>query len=235
METRIPSRAGLPKGEVLVDRRREREYSLVVGRVLFGMLLWLVIAGPGLAEEAGWVASIVGRAEVLRAGQWQPVKLGQALLPGEVVRTAAGSRVAVQLLDKSQLKINANSQLELKQVAPPVRKVGMEVLQTLLRLFSGEVWVRSYVEPFKIETKAATATIRGTELNLAIEPAETTRLTVVEGVVEFRNPQGSVLVAAKEQAIAKPGEAPRKTVLLNPLDAVQWSLYYPPLIDYRQV
>jgi ferric-dicitrate binding protein FerR (iron transport regulator) len=44
----------------------------------------------------------------------QPVKLGQALLPGEVVRTGAGSRVAIQLLDKSQLKINANSHLELK-------------------------------------------------------------------------------------------------------------------------
>src|ERR687896_2285525 len=235
METRIPSRAGLPKGEVLVDRRREREYSLVVGRVLFGMLLWLVIAGPGLAEEAGWVASIVGRVEVLRAGQWQPASVGQALLPGEVVRTRAGSRVAIQLLDKSQLKVNANSHLELKQVAPPVRKVGMEVLRTLLRLLSGEVWVRSYVEPVEIETKAVTATIRGTELNLAIEPAEATRLTVIEGVVEFRNPQGSVFVAAKEQAIAKPGEAPRKVVIINPRDAVQWALYYPPLIDYRQV
>ena len=72
-------------------------------------------------------------------------------------------------------------------------------------------------------------------MNLAIEPAEATRLTVVEGVVEFRNPQGSVLVAAKEQAIAKPGEAPRKVVIINPRDAVQWALYYPPLTDYRQV
>src|ERR671914_2829835 len=153
----------------------------LVGRVLFGMLLWLVIAGPVLAEEAGRVVSIVGRVEVLRAGQWQPVKLGEALSPGEVVRTRAGSRAAIQLLDKSQLKVNANSHLELKQVAPPVRKVGMEVLQTLLRLFSGEVWVRSYAEPFEIKAKAVTATVRGTELNLAIEPAGGTRPTRVEG------------------------------------------------------
>jgi tetratricopeptide (TPR) repeat protein len=232
MEARVPSRASLLEEEGLVDRRRV--YSLLLGRVLFGMLLWLVIAGPVLAEEAGWVVSLVGRAEVLRAGQWQPVRLGEVLSPGEVVRTGAGSRVAVQLLDKSQLKINANSHLELKQVAPPVRKVGMEVLQTLLRLLSGEIWIRSYVEPFEIETWAATTTVRGTELNLAIEPAEATRLTVLEGVVEFRNPQGSVFVAAKEQAVAKPGEAPRKVVIINPRDAVQWALYYPPLIDYRQ-
>jgi hypothetical protein len=190
MEARIPSRVSLSKGEVLVDRRGR--YSLVVGRVLFGMLLWLAIAGPVLAEEAGRVVSLVGRAEVLWAGQWQPVKLGEALSPGEVVRTGAGSRVAIQLLDKSQLKVNANSHLELKQVAPPVRKAAMGVMQTLLRLLSGEVWVRSYVEPFEIETRAVTATIRGTELNLAIEPAEATRLTVLEGMVEFRNPQGVV-------------------------------------------
>src|SRR5918998_4796357 len=145
MEARIPSRASLLEEEGLVDRRRG--YSLLLGRVLFGMLLWLVIAGPVLAEEAGRVVSIVGRAEVLRAGQWQPVKLGEALSPGEVMRTRTGSRVAIQLLDKSQLKINANSQLELKQVAPPVRKVGMEVLQTLLRLFSGEVGARCPSHP----------------------------------------------------------------------------------------
>jgi tetratricopeptide (TPR) repeat protein len=205
------------------------------GRIFLGLIFLLMAACPALAQEVGKIMSIIGTAEMLRKEQWQSISLHEALQPGDVVRTGPGSRVAVLLADGSQLKINANSHLELKQVAPPVRKVGMEVLQTLLRLFSGEVWVRSYAEPFEIETKAITATIRGTELNLAIEPAEATRLTVVEGVVEFRNPQGSVLVAAKEQAIAKPGEAPRKVVIINPRDAVQWALYYPPLIDYRQV
>ena len=73
----------------------------------------------------------------------------------------------------------------------------------------------------------ATATIRGTEFTLAVGPGDSARLAVLNGLVEFSNPQGSVLVAANEQATVKLGEAPRKTVLLNPLDAVQWSLYYP--------
>jgi tetratricopeptide (TPR) repeat protein len=205
------------------------------GRIFFGLIFLLVAACPALAQEAGKIMSIVGTAEVLRQERWQAVSLYEVLQAGEAVRTGPGSRMAVLLADGSQIKVNANSHLELKQVAPPVRKVGMEVLRTLLRLFSGEIWIRSYVEPVEIETLAATSTIRGTELNLAIEPAEATRLTVVEGVVEFRNPQGSVFVAAKEQAIAKPGEAPRKVIIIDPRDAVQWALYYPPLIDYRQV
>ncbi len=179
--------------------------------------------------------SIVGTAEVLRQERWQSVSLHEALQPGDVVRTGPGSRLAVLLADGSQLKVNAESRLALKQVASPTRHVAREMMSSLLRLFSGEIWVRSLGEPLEIKTKAVTSTIRGTELNLAIEPADATRLTVVEGVVEFRNPQGSVLVAAKEQAIAKPGETPRKVVIINPRDAVQWTLYYPPLIDYRQV
>src|ERR671915_1742041 len=205
------------------------------GRIFFGLIFFLVIACPALAQEVGKIISMVGTAEVLRQERWQSVSLHEALLPGDVVRTGPGSRLAVLLADGSQLKVNANSQLLLKQVASPTRHVAMRLMQSLLRLFRGEIWIRSLAEPLEIETFAAVATIRGTELNLAVEPVEAARLTVVEGVVEFRNPQGSVLVAAKEQAIAKPGEAPRKVVIINPRDAVQWALYYPPLIDYRQV
>src|SRR5918992_703585 len=205
------------------------------GRIFFGLIFFLVIACPALAQEVGKIMSIVGTAEVLRQERWQAVSLHEALLPGDIVRTGPGSRVAVLLADGSQIKVNANSQLLLKQVALPTRHVAMEMMHSLLRLFSGEIWVRNLGEPLEIETKAVTTTVRGTELNLAIEPVEATRLTVLEGVVEFRNPQGSVFVAAKEQAIVKPGEAPRKVVIINPRDAVQWALYYPPLIDYRQV
>jgi tetratricopeptide (TPR) repeat protein len=141
--------------------------------------------------------------------------------------------MAVLLADGSQIKVNANSRLVLKQVALPTRRVAMRLMQSLLRLFSGEIWVRSLAEPLEIETLAATATIRGTELNLAIESTDTAHLAVMEGIVEFHNPEGSVRVGAQEQARARVGEAPRKTVLLNPLDAVQWSLYYPGIVSYR--
>ena len=118
---------------------------------------------------------------MLRAGQWQPVSMGGALSPGEVVRTGPGSRVAIQLANESQLKVNANSQFVLKQVAPSTKRVAMGLMQTLLHLFSGEIWVRSLGQPLEIKTLSATATIRGTELNLAIEAMDRARLAVVGG------------------------------------------------------
>jgi tetratricopeptide (TPR) repeat protein len=200
------------------------------------MIVLLLPARSTTAQEEGTIASIVGEAEVFRAGQWQPAKLRQSLLPGDVVKTGPGSRVAILLGDESQIKVNANSTLEIKQVGPPPGRpipVAFRLLQTILNLLSGEIWIRSRVEPFEIQTPAATATIRGTEMNLSIAPADAARLAVLEGAVEFRNPQGSVLVAAGEQATAKVGEAPRKTVLVNPLDAVQWSFYYPGIVSFR--
>jgi len=195
------------------------------------LLLVLLPVCPALAQQAGQVVSALGAVEVLRAGRWQPVGTGESLAEGEAVRTGVGSRAAVLLASGTQIKLNARSQLELKQIAPQPEggfiSTAAQALQSILRVLGGEVWVRNSGEPLEVQTVPATATIRGTEFNLTVGPGDAARLAVVNGLVEFSNPQGSVLVAANEQAEAKLGEAPRKTVLLNPLDAVQWSLYYP--------
>src|SRR5262249_1977612 len=74
-----------------------------------------------------------------------------------------------------------------------------------------------------------------TEINLRIGGAGETVLTVVEGSAEFSNPQGSILVNAGEEGTALPGQAPTKRVILNPEDAVQWALYYPARVAYREM
>jgi tetratricopeptide (TPR) repeat protein len=56
---------------------------------------------------------------------------------------------------------------------------------------------------------------------------------MVEGLVKYYNDYGSVALKAGERGIARIGEAPTKTIILNPEDAVQWSLYYPGIISFR--
>ncbi len=200
------------------------------------VLLWMTLGLPRLAwaAEAGEIVSVLGQAEVLREGRWQAAAPGDVLAVGETVKTAADSRLALQLANGSQIKLNANSQLELKQLTPRdgLAPTADAPPHNLLRLLGGEAWVRSTAIPLEIQTTIVIATIRGTEFNLAVA-GEAARLAVVAGEVEFHNPQGRVWVGAREQATARRGEAPRKTVLLDPLDAVQWSLYYPGLVSYR--
>jgi tetratricopeptide (TPR) repeat protein len=212
------------------NRPVERFYRGGLIRLYLLLVLFLLPVCPTVAQEAGEIISVLGTAEVWRNGRWQPAGAGESLIPGEAVRTGEGSRVAILLANGAQLKLNANSRLELKQVGPPAEGLApaaARMVQSILRVLGGEIWVRNGGEPLEIQTVPATASIRGTEFNLAVGPGDTARLAVLGGLVEFSNPRGSVLVAANEQAAVKLGEAPRKTVLLDPLDAVQWSLYYP--------
>ena len=85
-------------------------------------LLLLALALPfnaALAQETGQIVSVLGTVEVLRERRWQALATGATLSAGETVRTGEGSRAAIQLSNGSQIKINANSRLEFRQIAPP--------------------------------------------------------------------------------------------------------------------
>src|SRR5574337_247642 len=205
--------------------------------ILFCSIFLLLLSNcPAMAQEAGRIVTAVGNVEVFRAQQWQPVGLRYVLSPGDVVRTGPGSRAAILLSDEVQIKLNANSTLEVTEVMPPPGKAVRAAagpLQTILNLLKGEIWSRSRGRPLQIRTPAATATIRGTELDIATGPSDESRPAMPDGAVEFRNPQGGVVVKAGEQATARVGEPPTKAILLKPLDAVQWSLYYPGIVNRR--
>ncbi|PWB48987.1 MAG: hypothetical protein C3F12_00365 [Candidatus Methylomirabilota bacterium] len=199
-------------------------------------VLLLLSICSAMAEEAGRIVSVGGSVEVFRAQHWQPIGLRHILVPGDVVRTGPKSRAAILLSDESLIKVNANSTLEITAVMPPPGKparAAVGPVQTILNLLKGEVWSSSHGRPFQIRTPAATATIRGTEFDLAIGLANESHLAVLDGAVEFRNPQGAVVVRAGEEATARVGERPSKTLLLKPIDAVQWSLYYPGIVSVR--
>ena len=78
------------------------------------------------------------------------------------------------------------------------------------------------------------ATVEGTEFVLRVGETET-ELIVFEGRVRFENAAGGLVVASREAALARAGEAPVRRVLVKPREAVEWALYYPPLIDLQRI
>ena len=144
----------------------------------------LIAAAPVSAQMAGEMVSVLGKAEVMRDGQWQELNAGETLKAGEVVQTGEGSRIAIQFADGPQIKLNANSRLELKGMGA-LTPVSTSVTQTILRLISGEIHAKSDGRSLlEVQTLPATAVIRGTEFNLAVERADGARLAVLEGLVE---------------------------------------------------
>ncbi len=186
-----------------------------------------------VAQEQGKIVALNGRVDHTRAAQeqWRPALVFQPLLIAERVRTLESSRASILFIDETQVKLNAGAVLTVREV----RRGGGA--GTSLELERGEGWFRTKNprSGLTIQTAAAAAAVRGTEINVRIGPGGETILTVVEGTAEFSNAQGSILVNAGEEGTAVPGQAPLKRVILNPEDAVQWALYYPAQAAWRDL
>ena len=80
-----------------------------------------------------------------------------------------------------------------------------------------------------VTTPYLNATIEGTEFLMQVT-GQRSILTVYEGVVVASNDNGSARVGSGDAVAAEPGQAPKPYLVVRPRDAVQWAMYYPPIL-----
>lgn len=163
------------------------------------------------------------------------------LYPRWSLRTGNDGWAAILMADESMIQLHRNSFLFFKSInrnagwlkAKPVSASGNT--GSFYKLNAGEMWLRNKNERvnINIETPTVSAGIRGTEINIRIEESGTVLISIIEGYVEASNRYGRIRAGTSELIIAQPGAAPVKRMLLTPEDAVQWTIYIPPLFDYR--
>jgi tetratricopeptide (TPR) repeat protein len=83
-----------------------------------------------------------------------------------------------------------------------------------------------------VKTPFTVAGVRGTEFFVGVEQ-DRTLLTIFEGSVAADSPAGSLVLASGQSAVAERGKAPVAQVVARPRDAVQWALYYPPVVYFH--
>ena len=71
--------------------------------------------------------------------------------------------------------------------------------------------------------------MRGTEFYIRVEETRSL-LSVFEGSVLAENAAGSLVLTSGQSALAEANMAPVLRVVARPRDAVQWALYYPPVM-----
>jgi len=203
--------------------------------VLLGMAVGLpmnVAAAPTECQEwAAKIVSIEGRVESLRAGDtnWQAVKLNDTYCPNDRVRTLENSRAAIQLQNETILRLDQNT---------VVRFAGRDPQSpTLLELIRGSAFFLSrFPRTLTIETPFVNAASGGTEFHIEVNEADqTTTVTVIEGSMNVTNETGSTVVTGGQAAITKSGQAPVLRVVVRARDAIQWALYYPPVLSLRDL
>ena len=173
------------------------------------------------------ISGIEGKAEVLRSGaqSWDPGYTNQMLLTGDRVRTRENSRVTLLLSDQSVVRIGPLSEFSIETTPAAGTTATFSLWRGLLYFFH-----RDKPAHLRVITRTAAAAIEGTEFNLSIDEEGNTVVTVVDGRVRLSNEVSDVALTDGEQGVARPGQAPTKTAVINAINVIQWALYYPAIL-----
>jgi len=186
-----------------------------------------VPARAGACETwAAKAVSVQGIVEARPAGaaRWTTVKLDNTLCPGDMVRVKANGRASLVLSNDTILRLDQNTTVTFSVITQD-EPSQLDVLDGIAHFISR---VR---QSFKVITPFVNAAVEGTEFVVAARTDES-QITVFEGRVLARNPQGQIRLSSGQSAVARAGQAPVMRALVRPRDAVQWALYYPPILDY---
>jgi hypothetical protein len=148
--------------------------------------------------------------------------LDEWLCVGDRLRVGANSRAGLTLRDETLLRLNEHTIITIN--APNENGAAF-----VLELLRGVVHIISRITgSFQVSTPYVNALIEGTEFAMSVGDLATD-IVVFEGIVVASNSAGSIELAANQSGRAIKDQAPIRTVLANPRDAVVWTLYYPPL------
>jgi len=200
---------------------RKRSYLPGALFLLIASMATLALAGIASAAPVATVQAASGTLSVKRSGTTAlaALRVRSNLNIGDLVGTGANSKATLLFTNGSQLRMNANSAVEI--TAPS--NVGRGKT-SLFRAISGEVWAR--LRPGQAaQTRSAIAGVRGTEFILQIAADDTTTLTVIDGAVEFFNPFGEVVVGQSQQSVARVGSAPTAPLTIENAGLIlEWTL-----------
>jgi tetratricopeptide (TPR) repeat protein/opacity protein-like surface antigen len=208
-----------------------RLVRIIVNGVLFSMMLAGAAAAEPCETVVGRLATVEGQVEVQRTGSpnWQAGVLGGDLCQGDTVRAGARSRATISLINQAVLRVDQNTAMRLDNIT------GVTEERSVLSLLKGAFQSFSRKpRGFEVNTPYLNGSIEGTEFVFRVTDKQS-ELTVLEGLVVASNSQGNVTVSGGESAIGEQGKAPYMRTVVSPIDAVQWSLYYPPVMTAHGV
>jgi hypothetical protein len=181
------------------------------------LFLTLVLALPqgAFAEAVGRLTEVQGRVDLLKGGKLPatPVKVGDAVEPGDVLRAKSQSKAQITFVDNTTLAMSPESRIAIDEfVFDPAKKKR----SAMLEVFYGAVLAvvskiyQTEQPDFVIKSHTAIMGIRGTEVGVRLTPNDTTVLnlhgwTTVANV--FPEVEDSVSKKAKKIAFSFPPSA----------------------------
>jgi len=182
--------------------RWSRRATLAAGLAGFSLPLLRPVAA--LAEAAGLVTGITGRATATRDGETRTLHGGAVIHRRDSLATEVGARLEVTLADGSTLSLGENCRLVVSEVVDEAgrgRGVVLDLVAGIVRAVLGP----SRPEVFEVRGRVAVAAARSTDLIVETESSRTAVFVVAGevGVREAYGPSEAVLVAGQGIDVAR--------------------------------
>jgi hypothetical protein len=162
-----------------------------------------LVSGLVLTQQPGAGASTVltildGSVTVARgASDPTPASDGDLLVPGDRVRTMAGSHAVVTFFDGSTIEVEPATTIEIEVAsARPDGSITIQILQSFGRTWASVQELTHADSRFELRTPTTSTTVRGTGLIVEVLPDGTTTVQTIDGAVEVTAGGATVVVPA---------------------------------------
>lgn len=182
---------------------------------------------PATAEPVAQVARVAGSLQIALddADRWRVVKVGESLNAGALLRTDAGTRVALDFGHGLSVRIDDGSMVELKSARQ-------------LELESGAVYVdaapqnEAQSQPLVIETLLGSVRHLGTQYQVRTQ-RDGIDVSVREGRIEISGKQGLIQATAGEQLVLTADKLERSTIAATD-PRWEWASDIAPVFDIER-
>ncbi|MDE3076339.1 MAG: FecR domain-containing protein [Chloroflexota bacterium] len=199
--------AGGVAGRILLRKQQEAAASIVDATTL------TILDGSVTVQRAAVSSVVTNPLGNLRFGALQLAHSGDTLEVGDRVQVGDRSHAVVTYVDGSTTTLEPSTKLTITRLTGSADDSSGPV-HLAFQLLSGSAWshvirTADAAVRFDVSTAAATAVVRGTEFNVAVDNRGQMEVESTEGTVDIGNGQGNQPVEPGYLAVAMPGQPPQ--------------------------
>jgi len=169
--------------------------------------IWLL--GPQDANTAA-LTDLIGQVEVTdKDGVWRLAVEGELVRSGQQLRTPQDSQVSLVYFDGSRTTLSPNTTINLTRIDGGWGQTLQVVLdQQIGRTTNNVVPLQGKRSLFVVNTPSGSADVMGTAFNVSVAEGGGSFFLTERGVVQVKNSDGEVQLAAGQATATQPGMAP---------------------------
>ena len=200
-----------------------RTWCTGLAGLVFSLGMFTTATVHAAGEAVAHATNTIGEFTVFRTDGIQEQLEGKGSLPlyeGDRVTTGRGSQALMEFNNGIQVALNEDTDFLILS-----RWESEKGFTRILRLATGEVWVKTMggPKPLEIETPVATAAVKETEFDLKVQPDGQTTLTVVDGIVEFGTAFGTCPIRTSTISYGNRGKKCTKPAPVNVSPNIAWT------------